>query len=206
LLFPVENIHIIYNGIQINGYEPSKRNSSSTTAKKLIIGNAGRLVEQKGHQYLIYLAQQLKSNNLDFKIIIAGKGKLKNSLVKLAQQLEVSENIEFLDFVVDIESFYKSLDIYILPSIHEGSANTIIEAMYYAKPIIAFNISSMPEVIENGKTGFLVEFGDIKKLSDNVLFLANNPGILHDMGMAARQKVSANFNINNTIHQLESIL
>jgi glycosyltransferase involved in cell wall biosynthesis len=205
LLFPINNIHIIYNSIQINGFEP-KPPTFLTNPRQFIIGNMGRLVEQKGQKYLIELASILKDRGLNFKLLIAGKGKLKNQLHKLAEEYNVTQNIEFLDFVEDIEQFYKSIDIYVLTSIHEGSANTLIEAMYYAKPIITFNISSMPELVDHGVTGYLVKFGDITDLSEKVLFLANNPKLIFDMGLAAKQKVSENFNINNTLLQLESIL
>jgi glycosyltransferase involved in cell wall biosynthesis len=204
-LFPLENIHVIYNGIKINSPEfPKTLNFNKN--KKIIIGTAGRIVEQKGHFHLIYLALELKKYNIDFEIQIAGKGPLKNSLIKLAEQNNVLNNINFLDFVETIEDFYNTIDIFVITSSHEGSANSIIEAMYFAKPIIAFNISSIPEVIDDNKNGLLVEYGNIKNMAEKIIYLINNPEFLNQIALEAKQKVYTKYNINNILQQLESII
>jgi glycosyltransferase involved in cell wall biosynthesis len=205
-LFPTQRIHIIYNGVEINENILANQPKLNGHGKPIVIGNAGRLVEQKGQKYLIELASLLKKQNIDFKIKIAGKGILKNSLYQYAKKLNVLENIDFLDFMSDMGSFFKSIDIFVLPSIHEGSANIVIEAMAYSKPVVAFNISSMPELIENHQTGFLVPFGDIHQLAERVTFLIDHPQTKYEMGKAAKQKVIDQFDFNKNIAYLESIL
>ena len=205
-MFPINNIHVIYNGIEVNGngYQPqTKLNGHS---KQVILGNAGRLVEQKGQKYLIELASILNKQHIDFKILIAGKGILKDALISHARKLNVDDKIEFLDFMYDMSSFFKTIDIFLLPSLHEGSANIVLEAMYYAKPVVAFNVSSMPEMIENNKTGYLVEFNNINDYADRVIYLIQNALFRKEMGENARNRVLSNFDINKNIKHLEEII
>jgi glycosyltransferase involved in cell wall biosynthesis len=170
------------------------------------LGNAGRLVEQKGQKYLIELASILNNQHIDFKILIAGKGILKDVLISHARKLKVEDKIEFLDFMYDMSTFFKTIDIFLLPSLHEGSANIVLEAMYYAKPVVAFNISSMPEMIENNKTGYLVEFNNINEYADKVVYLIQNATFRKEMGENARNRVLSNFDINKNIKYLEEII
>ena len=205
-LIPNQNIHVIYNGIEINdnGENPSlKLNGHS---KQLILGNAGRLVKQKGQKYLIDIAKLLKQQNIDFKIRIAGKGHLKEPLISYARKQNVEDKIEFLDFVYDMNDFFNNIDVFLLPSLHEGSANIVLEAMYNSKPIIAFNVSSMPEIIEDGKTGYLVNFPDTEDFTNKIIYLAQNSSFRKEMGHNAHLKVQNQFDFNKNILQLEELL
>jgi len=205
-LFPNQNIHVIYNGIETNGngiYTSQKLNGHN---KQIILGNAGRLVEQKGQKFLIEIASLLKKGQLDFTIRIAGKGQLKESLIAYAKKLNVEEKIEFLDFIYDVPEFLKGIDIFLLPSLHEGSANIVLEAMYYSKPVIAYNISSMPEIIDNEKTGYLIKFPDIHEFANKIVFLAQNYSFRKEMGENAHRKVENQFDFNRNIRQLEELL
>jgi len=205
-IFPDNNIHVIYNGIELNGngYHPQQKINGHH--KQVILGNAGRLVEQKGQKYLVELAAILAKQHLDFKIMIAGKGILKDALIAYARQLNVEDKIEFLDFMYDMTSFFKTIDIFLLPSLHEGSANIVLEAMYHAKPVVAFNISSMPEMIENNKTGYLVEFKNINEYAEKVINLIQNYTFRREMGESARNKVLAQFDMNKNIGYLEEVI
>lgn len=203
-LFPTKNIHVIYNGIESNGNGVQPKLNGFH--KQVILGNAGRLVEQKGQKYLIDIAKILVSKGIDFKIKIAGKGHLKESLLSYAKKQKVDDRIEFLDFVVDMNSFLKEIDIFLLPSLHEGSANIVLEAMYHSKPTIAFNISSMPEIIDDGKTGYLVQFPDVQEFSNKIVYLTQDYAFRKEMGEHARQKILNQFDFNKNILQLEELL
>ena len=205
-IFPDNNIHVIYNGIELNsnGYHPQQRINGHH--KQVVLGNAGRLVEQKGQKYLIELAAILAAQHIDFKIMIAGKGILKDTLIAYARKLKVEDKIEFLDFMYDMSSFFRTIDIFLLPSLHEGSANIVLEAMYHAKPVVAFNVSSMPEMIEDKKTGYLVEFNNINDFADKVIHLIQNYTFRKEMGENARNRVLVHFDLNKNICHLEQII
>jgi glycosyltransferase involved in cell wall biosynthesis len=202
-LFPQDQIHVVYNGIDIQ--ENPHTSFLNGFPRPVILGNAGRLVEQKGQKFLIDLAAYLKVKKIDFKIKIAGKGILREELIEYARKLDVFEYIEFLDFVTDMNSFFRSIDVFVLPSIHEGSANIVIEAMAHSIPVIAFYVSSNPELIDDSQNGFLVPFGDIPQLGDKTIELITKHEFRYRMGKAARQKVIEKFDVNKSIVQLEEI-
>ncbi len=201
-LMDEERINVIYNGVKINGIDfyPAE------IKKEVLIGNAGRLVEQKGQRFLIDLAKELKSKSLNFKILIAGKGPLRHSLEEYAYQSKVNENIDFLDFVENIDSFLEKIDIFVLPSLHEGSANILIEAMAKAKPVVAFNISSIPEIIKHGETGFLAEFGNVHQLTEYVSKLVEDIDLRKQIGEKAYLHISEKFNAKNQFEKLLTLL
>ena len=93
--------------------------------------------------------------------MIAGEGKLKESLLQKSVEEGVAEQLRFLGFVDNMPQFLHSIDIFLLPSHWEGFGYVIAEAMYCEKPVVAFNVSSNPEIVSNNETGFLVEHGDV---------------------------------------------
>ncbi|NJK98442.1 MAG: glycosyltransferase family 4 protein [Bacteroidales bacterium] len=173
---------------------------------EVLIGNAGRLVEQKGQRFLIDLAKELKNKSLKFHILIAGKGPLRKSLEEYAKQSQVTNYISFLDFVENIDAFLEKLDIFVLPSLHEGSANILIEAMAKAKPVIAFNVSSIPEIVIHGENGFLAEFGNVDQLTEYVCKLVEDIELRKKLGEKAYYHISEKFNAKQQFEKLLTLL
>jgi glycosyltransferase involved in cell wall biosynthesis len=202
LLMDEDRINILYNGVNINGL----KFKIPELHKEVLIGNAGRLVEQKGQKFLIDLARELKSKSINFKVMIAGKGPLRNSLEEYASLNKVKDRIIFLDFVDNIDSFLEKIDIFVLSSLHEGSANILIEAMAKAKPVVAFNISSIPEIVMHGETGFLAEFGNVNQLTDYVCKLVEDIELRKKIGEKAYQHISEKFNSKQQFEKLLTLL
>jgi glycosyltransferase involved in cell wall biosynthesis len=200
-----DKIHVLFNGVDLNIFKPLN-NNNHPTAKPIILGNAGRLVEQKGQWFLIDVAAILKSKGIDFKMKIAGTGPLLKQLINKAQQLKVSENIEFVGFISNIPEFLNNIDVFLLSSIHEGSANILIEAMACAKPIIAFNTSSIPEVVFDNRNGFLIEFANCSAFADKIIELYNNPEKLHELSAQSRKIAEQDYSYNNRFQQLTEII
>jgi len=206
-IFPKDKIYVVYNGINLNKYD--KLSSEILYAKKeneIILGNAGRLVKQKAQKYLIEIAKRLKRKGIKFKLLIAGEGKLKNELKQLAKNYGVENEVIFLGFVENIKTFLKSIDIFLLTSLWEGFGYIIVEAMALKKPVIAFNVSSNPEVVENNKTGFLVKYKDINNFVRKVEYLINNKELRDKFGLAGRKNVETIFTFEKTLKNVEEIL
>lgn len=200
-IVPERKIKILYNGIKTSAY-----NFNFEISNEVLIGNAGRLSKEKGHRFLIDLAQELVKEKLNFKILIAGTGPLRKKLEDEAEARKVSEKIVFLDFVENINSFLAKIDIFVLPSLHEGSANVLIEAMAQAKPVVAFNTSSLPEIISHGHNGFLAEFGNIQQMKNYVCELAKDIELRKKIGMNAYREISIKFDANVQFEKLLALL
>ncbi len=198
---------VIYNGIDLQEYDTrpieqiyNRRND------EIIIGNAGRLVEQKGQKHLIEIAKILKTNNLNFKILIAGSGKLEQELKELAKKYDVVEQVCFLGFVKNIKSFMKAIDIFVLTSYWEGFGYVLVEAMACSKPIVAFDLTSNPEIVANNESGFLVSGKDSEAMAQKIIQLINNEELRTEMGAKGRKITEKRFEINKTIQCVEDLL
>lgn len=202
-LMKMSDIHVIYNGI--DNTNVTSKNGKHVLGSRIVIGNVGRLIEEKGQKYLIDMATYLKKHQIDFVIRIAGIGKLRHQLENYAKKLKVENSIIFLEFLHDTSNFYEEIDIFVFPSISEGFSNALLEAMAHGKPVIAFNISSMPEMVDDGVTGFLTHFDDVPELAEKVIQLAKDPALRKEMGEHARKKISSKFDFYKNLQLLEEL-
>jgi glycosyltransferase involved in cell wall biosynthesis len=196
------DVHVIYNGINLADVTNHNRKINGSP---VIIGNVGRLIEGKGQKYLIDLAANLKEHQYNFLIKIVGIGKMRHQLEDYAKKLKVDDSIIFVEFLNDTRDFYQEIDIFVFPSGSEGCSNAILEAMAYEKPVVAFNISSMPEMIDDGLTGFLVPYKDVKAMTEKVALLINNASRRREMGEQARLKISTKFDFTKNLKLLEEL-
>ena len=206
-LISSRKIKIIYNGINLQKYDNAPvKFQYKRKGDEIIIGNAGRLVKQKGQKYLLDIAEELKKSGYNIKFLIAGEGKMENELKNLVRKRKLSRVIEFVGFVDDMRGFMESVDIFVLTSIWEGFGYVIVEAMASRTPVVAFDISSNPEIIDENVTGFLVEPFDIKAMTACIEKLIQDPVLLKTMGEAGRKRVENLFSIDRTQEQLEMLL
>jgi glycosyltransferase involved in cell wall biosynthesis len=207
-LIEQNKIHLLYNCIDLNDFclPVSDNKYQKKTDGEIWLGNGGRLVHQKGQKYLIDLAKILKEKEIKFKLLIAGKGYLERALKRKAISLGLENEIIFLGFVNDMCSFLHSIDIFLLSSLHEGSSNVLLEAMACGKPVVAFKVSSINEIVEHNHTGLLTEFKDLQSFSDHVQYLIENPDIRTQMGMNGKQRIEKKFNIATAMQELIRII
>lgn len=98
-----------------------------------------------------------------------------------------TKNIEFLGHTKDVTHVLQVSDIFIHPTHHEGFGLSLVEAEMCSLPVIASNVDSIPEIVENGKSGILVQAKNIDELAAAITTLANNPRLRTTMGQAGRQ-------------------
>jgi len=166
----------------------------------------GRLVKQKGQKYLIDLAIRLKKKTSNFKILIAGEGKMETELANLVSKNKLEEQFKFVGFVNDMKGFMKSIDIFVLTSIWEGFGYVLIEAMATKVPIVAFEISSNPEIVEHNLTGYLVPSFDMKAMTEKVVQLMDDEHLRLNIGREGRKRVEKHFSFESTQQNFEKLL
>lgn len=200
-------IHVIYNGIHLDKYEsPAPEPVIRRKDGEILIGNAGRLVKQKGQEFLIDLAVRLDRAGVDFRIVIAGEGKLQAKLREYARQQGVSDRIMFAGFQRDMRAFMVSLDLFVLTSRWEGFGYVIVEAMMSEKPVVAFDLSSNPEIIEHNRNGYLVPPFDLDALAEAVIDLVCHPGKREAFGTYGKEFVYKQFDYQNTLENVEQFI
>lgn len=196
-LIPESKRHIIYYGLE----DPYRGAVSQPANATFIIGNAGRLTAQKAQHLFVSIAQELKSKGLDFQIYIAGDGELKAALEHQVKEANLENQFCFLGFVADVPAFMSSIDVFCLTSLWEGFGYVIAEAHLAQKPVVAFDVSSNPEVVEHEKDGFLVSSEDTAAMAEKLFLLAQNAPLRKEMGISGRNKVLEKFSAEKELEE-----
>lgn len=205
--FPENFIHVIYNGVEI--HENIKRidlhERYNLPKGYKTIFSSGRLDYQKGFDLLIEIAVKAKEEDLPWQIIVAGEGKLKNDLRSLAAKKGVSDVIHFIGFTNEIPNHLDASDVFVLPSRYEGMPNSLLEAMAVGKSSVATNVNGAPELVEDGKSGFLVESENTEQLFAKLKLLLEDSQLREAIEKEAKNQVERNFTIENMIDKLEKL-
>lgn len=204
-------VKVIYHGIDLELFDKNYGSQQPLYIKKegeIVFGNAGRLTKQKGQFYLIDIAKKLQEQQLNFKILIAGTGEEEQELKQLIKTNKLEEKVLMLGFVQNMEAFMKSIDVFVLTSIWEGFGYVIVEAMAAKKPVVAFDITSNPEIIRQltDETGFLIPLPDISKFSEQLKILAQDAALRIKLGINGRKRVEEKFQLNRIVKDIEAYL
>ena len=212
---PKDKIAIIPNGIDLSEYAelPPKgvfKKKFNIPEDKKIILYLGRIHITKGIDFLVRAYAYL-INEMHFKdavLVIAGPddGYLKE-VRELTDRLGVSKRVLFTGplYGRDKLEAYVDSEFYVLPSRYETFPMTILEAYACGKPVIASNIGGLRELVDDGKTGLLIDVGDVDQLAKAILSLLNNEMDIEEMGSIGRQYVKSNFSIEKVVEKLEKV-
>ena len=180
-------ITVIPNGVD---FEEIQNSGQKRDIAHPSIFFAGRLEKVKGVNILLRAIPHIKRLIPDVKVYIAGSGSEENKLKNLVKELNLTENVRFLGFISgDAKwSYYKSIDLCVVPSINEAFGLSSLEAMACGKPVVASNVGGIPYVVENGKTGLLFECGNIDDLAEKIIALLQNKELREKMEKAGQER------------------
>ncbi|HEY9481100.1 MAG TPA: glycosyltransferase family 4 protein [Candidatus Paceibacterota bacterium] len=168
----------------------------------LLFGAIGELHKNKGYEYMIRaFAIARKSRNFPYRLIIMGTGEEKENLKKLISSLDLETDIALLGHVENAASFLPAFDAFTLTSIKEGLPYTVIEAGFAGLPVVATNVGGVKEMIEDMKTGILVQTRKPDDIAQGLLLLAKDPERALTYGAALREKVRAEFSLEQMIEK-----
>ena len=134
-------------------------------------GLIGRFSPEKNQDILMHVLKIVKTKIPDVKLILIGSGPQKQQLISMAMSLEIFEDIQIIDHFEHIEEVIKLIDIFTLISDVEGMPLSIIEALYFGKPVIATPVGSLPDMIVNDYNGYLIDKDHIQEISDHIIKL-----------------------------------
>lgn len=186
-------------------YFTSKKARITKPSKTVL--SVGRITFQKGYLIGLLTIKKLKEKGLNFKWIIAGKGPKHEELLFAIHELGLQQNVELLGSQPrsKVKQLMQEADVYFLPSVYEGIANVVLEAMSMQLPVVCTRSGGMEEVIENGVDGFLADINDPELLADYILALCADENLCASLGANARKKIIDRFNIENQINKFEQV-
>jgi len=160
-----------------------------------VVAVIGRLSEQKGHAYLLEALAHTPA--LDrVHAVFAGDGDLRDSLRARAAALGVSSRVHLVGVRRDVGNLLNAIDVFVLPSLWEGLPLALLLAMGAGVPVVATTVSGVPEVVESGRTGLLVEPGDAAALGRALSLLITDPGLARRLAEAARAEALPRFGVD----------
>lgn len=170
-----------------------------------IIGTIANLYPSKGIEYLIEAAALLKEKE-DLKFLIIGDGPLAESLKLNVKSLNLENKVFFLGHLENARQYLPAFDIFVLPSLKEGFPWVVLEAMAAKLPIIATEVGAVPEMIENGKNGFMVKPGQPKQIAEKIEELLKSDYLKTELGLQAHQTVLFKFSPEKMVREVKSLL
>jgi glycosyltransferase involved in cell wall biosynthesis len=207
---PRAEITVIHGGVEI----PLDYSASDALRRELqldgevpLVGYVGNYRFRKAHDLLLRAFQRVRETGVEAHLVCCGTDVhgVKATAQTLAKELGVERAVTLLDTRMNVDSFYRALDVYTHPSLSEGFSNAIVEAMAYGLPVVAAAVGGTPEAVTDGVTGVLVNRDDPEALAAAIGALLRDPQRRKVMGMAGRERAKANFSVRGMIAKHEQL-
>ena len=171
----------------------------------IIMGNVARLIPQKGYPFLIDAFHDLVKEGFKIVLVIVGEGLLREELQNQVRYLGLEDKVFFTGYRTDAIQLMYKFDIFVFPSIWEGFGLVLLEAMALSKPIVASNVSAIPEIVVDGETGFLVMPGNVSGLKNAMKKLIVSPDLRKSMGEKGRERLNTEFSVEKMVKKTEEL-
>jgi glycosyltransferase involved in cell wall biosynthesis len=209
-----KRLYAIHNGIDLKAIhitcsDPALiKERLGIDKRNFLVLNVANIKPQKGHQYLLMTVPLLLKQCPNTTFVLVGTAENQEflrQLENLADRLGVRENVIFAGFRPDVVDLISACDVFILPSLWEPFGIVLLEAMAVGKPVIGTRVGGIPEVIEDGVSGYLVEPGSPQQLAQKLLQLLWDESLRSQLGQKGMQRVRERFNIQEMVKKVEQV-
>jgi len=204
---------VIYNGIDLDKFKFRNKEKREEIRKELnlkgsdkVLISVGRLFKAKGYPYLIKAIKSFKTRYPKIILLILGEGKERKKLEKLIKDNNLKQNVFLLGRKEDISNYLNAADVFVLASLWESLPNVILEAMACDLPVVTTNVGGIPEIVENGVSGFLVKPKNPLALTKKIDFVLNlSPRERGEMGKIGRKIVEEKFSLERMVKEYRDL-
>jgi glycosyltransferase involved in cell wall biosynthesis len=200
---------IVYNGLDTQSFysvDADHFRRKLGLENKIIIGQVGQIHPLKGPVYLIRAIEAIRD---DFPgvhgLIVGAPTDHQKELEGLVNQLQLDAHVTFLGWQEDVREIMSALDILVVPSQTEGFGRVLIEGMACERAVVAFSVDAIPEVIESGKSGVLVEKGNLQEFVAALNSLLTDTTLRERIAKQGRERVQNLFDIRESVKRTEEI-
>jgi glycosyltransferase involved in cell wall biosynthesis len=213
---PAERTTVVYNPIDPDTFTRRPEITEEAGRRRAELGLrpddpvlvcVARLDPQKGLKYLIDAMPALIRDFPRVTTLLVGGGApaAQQALMQRAAALDVHTHVRCLGPQADVRPFLEMADVFVLPSLYEGMGISLVEAMAMERPCVATNTTAIPEVVDDGRSGLLVNPGDAPGLAAAIATLLRDPALRARMGAEGRRIALDRFDVRRNIGQLEMI-
>ena len=195
---------VVHLGVRIpeQGFPPA---ADGADPSAITIGAACRLVPLKGLKHLILAFAAIHAEFPTLLLEIAGEGIERESLEAQVRSLGLTDRIKFLGWQQSLAPVLRRWQIYVLPTLQDAFPFTVLEAMTAGLPVVASAVGGLPELIEHGRTGWLVPPGDSPALANRLRELVGNATLRRQMGVAGSTRARENFSVDRMVATISTI-
>src|SRR5260221_3191720 len=170
-----------------------------------VVGNVAALVPHKGQRHLIEAARLVIRQMPDVRFIILGEGELREGLERQVREYHLEKHVLLPGFRTDVLGCMKGFDLFAMSSVTEGLGTALLDAMACERAIVATRTGGIPEVVDEGETGLLVEPRDHAAMAAAIVQLLNDAGRRHRMGGAGFNRVNERFTVDRMVSQTAAV-
>ncbi len=197
---PPGKIRVVPNGIDTTRFQEENeagavRQSLGIPANAPVIGTVGRLSEVKRQDLLIRAFQQVRARLADAHLLLVGDGPWLGRLRELVAGLGLADSVHFAGYQAQPAPYLQAMDLFALTSQSEGMPLAVLEAWAAGLPVVATRVGGLPELVDDGRTGILVAFGDDAALARALGDLLADPATARRLGAAGRDRVEARYSL-----------
>jgi glycosyltransferase involved in cell wall biosynthesis len=186
--------------------DPNLRLELGLPNRQLLVGIISYLRTYKGHEYFIEAAGRIAEKRDDVTFIIVGEGPEEQAIRTLIEQRGLTSRIRMLGFRDDLLNVFRSLDVFAIPSV-EGDTipQVLMQALAMGIPVVSTTVGSIPDVVIEGETGFVVAPRDGMALAERILQLCDDAGLRGRMGANGRTLVKRSYSIDKMLDRMETV-
>ncbi|MFS8085362.1 MAG: glycosyltransferase family 4 protein [Acidobacteriota bacterium] len=199
-------VHVLPNALE---WPAESLGAVPSTGKRLLsVCRLERSEQYKGVDTTLRAVARVAREIPDLHYVVVGDGSDLARHKELANELGIADRVEFTGSVSDeaLRRHYRNCDVFIMPSEAEGFGFVFLEAMHYRKPIIAANSGATPEVVRNGETGLLVDYGNVDQLAAAITSLSLNADLRKRLGAAGQTRLQENFTFDRFRQRFSGII
>ncbi|HUZ82384.1 MAG TPA: glycosyltransferase family 4 protein [Gaiellaceae bacterium] len=173
--------------------------------ERFVVGWIGRMTAIKRVPDILAAFKALRERGVDATLCLVGDGPDRDAIEQLAYELGIVRDVLFVGYQRDVAPYYAFFDAFLLPSANEGTPVVAIEALAAERPVVATRVGGVPDVVDDGEDGFLVDVGDIQALAERLEQLARDPGLRARMGKAGRERVVPRYRVERLVDDVDTL-
>ena len=197
---------VVHNGIEKFEILPREqaRAELGIDGDELVVGTLAELHPVKGLDILLE-AWEMFSKRHNAKLVIFGEGEARDELGELAELLKIEDSVEFKGYTENARKYLSAFDIFVLPSRSEAMPYTILEAGLAGLPIVATNVGGIPEIIEAGISGVLIDPEETDTLFSTLILLTENKDLRKRLGEKLKENIERNFSVEKMAEETSNL-
>ena len=191
--------------VRFDGDPAEVRRRHGIPAEKFVVGWFGRMTAVKRTEDLLTMLAGTRERGIDALLLLVGDGDDRRLLEKRAHDLGIAKSCLFLGYQESVAQWFAICDAVILTSANEGTPVTLIEALAAGRPVVATRVGGVPDVVDDGETGFLVRPGDTHAMAERLEILARDPTRRAGMGALGRERVVRRYAVSRLVDDVDAL-